>query len=103
MRPGITGAAIFGSTLAILYLASTLYHVFPAGQKKDFFRVLDHVAIFLLIAGTYTPFTLGLLEGAWGWTLFGLIWGLAVLGIIFKVFAGFKYKRLSTLFYLLMG
>lgn len=85
----VVGSAIFGSTLILLYLMSTLYHAFRGPRVKLVFKVFDHSAIFLLIAGTYTPFCLSALRGAWGWTLFGLVWGLAVLGITFKaVFYG---------------
>ena len=75
---GIVGASVFAATVVVLYSTSTLYHALPECRAKRVFRVLDHGAIFLLIAGTYTPFTLGVLHGAWGWTLFGLVWGLAV-------------------------
>ncbi|MBP1773622.1 MAG: channel protein, hemolysin family, partial [Holophagaceae bacterium] len=80
----VVGAAIFGSTLILLYLMSTLYHAFRGPKVKLVFKVFDHSAIFMLIAGTYTPFCLSVLRGAWGWTLFGLVWGLAVVGITFK-------------------
>jgi len=91
----VVGATIFGSTLILLYLMSTLYHAFRGPKLKLVFKVFDHSAIFLLIAGTYTPFclsTLGRSHPAWGWTLFGLVWGLAVLGITFK---GVFYGRLA--------
>ncbi len=78
----IVGVSIFGASMAALYLASTLYHALPGARVKRVFRVLDHGAIFLLIAGTYTPFTLGILSGGWGWALFGTIWGLALAGVI---------------------
>ena len=81
----IVGVSIFAATMAVLYLASTLYHAIPNSRAKRVFRVIDHGAIFLLIAGTYTPFTLGILRGAWGWTLFGTVWGVALAGVIFKV------------------
>ena len=71
----IVGVSIFAVTMAALYLASTLYHALPGARAKGVFRVLDHGAIFLLIAGTYTPFMLGILRGGWGWALFGAIWG----------------------------
>jgi hemolysin III len=99
----IVGATIFAGTLALLYLASTLYHALPRSQAKRVFRALDHGAVFLLIAGTYTPFTFGVLRGAWGWTLFGLVWSLAVLGIVLTAVAGIRYPRLSTGVYLGMG
>jgi len=80
----IVGAVIFGSTLVLLYTMSTLYHAFRGPRVKKVFKILDHSAIYLLIAGTYTPFTLGAIRGAWGWSLFGIIWGLAVLGVSLK-------------------
>lgn len=99
----IVGAAIFGSAVAILYLTSTVYHALPPRRAKHVFRVLDHAAIYLLIAGTYTPFTLGVLRGPWGWTLFGVVWSLAVLGIVLKSVRGIRRPRLSTAVYLAMG
>ena len=99
----IVGASVFAGTTALLYLASTLYHALPSNKAKRVFRVIDHSAIFLLIAGTYTPFTLGVLRGAWGWTLFGVVWGLAVLGVTLKCVAGTGYPRLSTALYVGMG
>jgi hypothetical protein len=83
--------------------ASTIYHALPPSRAKQVFRVIDHVPIYLLIAGTYTPFTLGVLRGVWGWTLFGMVWSLAAAGIVFKPSLGFRYPRGSTVFYLLMG
>jgi hemolysin III len=97
------GASVFAGTLLLLYLASTLYHALPHPTAKRVFRIIDHSAIFLLIAGTYTPFTLGILRGAWGWMLFGLVWGLAVLGIILKAVGGMGHPRLSTALYVAMG
>ena len=82
---GVVGASIFAGATILMYLSSTLYHVLPENRAKRVFRVLDHIAIFLLIAGTYTPFTLGVLRGAWGWTLFSIVWGLAVLGMTLKI------------------
>src|SRR5437867_1846562 len=99
----IAGASVFAGTMLMLYLASTLYHALPRNKAKRVFRVIDHSAIFLLIAGTYTPFTLGVLRGAWGWTLFGVVWGLAVLGVTLKCVAGTGYPRLSTALYVGMG
>lgn len=99
----IVGGAVFGATLVLLYLASTLYHALPAGRAKTILRVVDHAAIYLLIAGTYTPFTLGALRGPWGWALLGTIWGLALLGIAAKCTLGFRFPRLSTVLYLAMG
>ncbi len=100
---GIVGASVFAGTMVLLYLASTLYHALPENKTKRMFQVLDHGAIFLLIAGTYTPFTLGVLRGGWGWTLFGLVWGLAVLGIVLKTVGGVRITWLSTCLYLGMG
>ena len=100
---GIVGGAIFAASLAVLYLASTLYHAWPDTRTKRALRVVDHGAIFFLIAGTYTPFTLGVLRGAWGWTLFGIVWGLALAGVILKVVFGIRYPKLSTVVYILMG
>lgn len=99
----VVGAAVFGATMALLYLTSTLYHALPANRGKRVFQILDHAAIYLLIAGTYTPFTLGALRGAWGWTLFGVIWGLAAIGILLKSMQGIRYPRLSTIVYIAMG
>ena len=99
----VVGAAIFGATMAVLYLTSTLYHALAPNRAKRVFQILDHSAIYLLIAGTYTPFTLGVLRGGWGWSLFGVIWGLAVIGIFLKSFRGIRYPRLSTAVYLMMG
>ena len=99
----IVGVSIFAATMAALYLASTLYHAVPSARAKRVFRVLDHGAIFLLIAGTYTPFTLGILRGGWGWALFGAIWGLALAGAIFKAVVAFRYPVISTAIYVAMG
>ena len=99
----IVGASIFGATMMVLYLASTLYHAFPQSRTKRVFRIFDHGAIFLLIAGTYTPFTLGLLRGGWGWTLFGIVWGLAIIGVVLKSVGGTGTGKLSTGLYLAMG
>jgi hemolysin III len=99
----ITGAAIFGVTLCLLYTASTLYHAFPPSRTKRVFRVLDHSAIYLLIAGTYTPFALGPLRGPWGWSLLAVVWTLAAGGVLLKTTVGFRYPRLSTAVYIGMG
>ena len=99
----MVGAAVFGATMALLFLTSTLYHAMVPRRAKSVLRVLDHSAIYLLIAGTYTPFTLGVLRGPWGWTLFGVIWGLAAIGIFLKSIRGIRYPRLSTAVYLAMG
>ena len=101
--------SLFVLGMVLLYGASTLYHAIPAGPEalprraKRVFQVLDHSAIYLLIAGTYTPFALGALRGPWGWTLFGLIWALALVGIAAKSLAGIQWPRLSTMLYLGMG
>ncbi len=97
------GVSVFGASMIALYLASTLYHALTHDGAKRFFRVLDHSAIFILIAGTYTPFTFGVMRGPWGWTLFGLVWGLALLGVIKKAIFGAQYVWLSVVLYLLMG
>jgi hemolysin III len=99
----IVGASVFATTLVLMYLASTLYHALPYHRAKQIFRILDHGAIYLLIAGTYTPFMLGVLRGPWGWTLFGLQWGMAVFGIVLKSVGGIRYARLSVAVYLAMG
>jgi len=99
----IIGASVFGATMVLLYLTSTLYHVLPAGRSKDILQVLDHGAIYLLIAGTYTPFTLGALRGPWGWLLFSLVWGLAIVGVLVKSIGGARYGAFSTGVYLGMG
>lgn len=99
----LVGGVVFGCSLVALYLSSTLYHALRPCRAKRVLRVVDHSAIYLLIAGTYTPFTLGTLRGPWGWTLFGTIWGLALLGIVAKCTVGFRFPRLSTLLYLGMG
>jgi len=99
----VIAAAVFAASMLLLYLTSTLYHALPRNMAKRVFRVLDHGAIYLLIAGTYTPFTLGVLRGKWGWTLFGLVWSLAILGIVLKAVGGLSYPRLSTIFYIAMG
>ena len=100
---GIVGASVFSATMVLMYLTSTLYHALPRNRTKQVFQILDHGAIFLLIAGTYTPFTLGVLRGMWGWTLFGLVWSLALTGIVLKIVYGVLYQRLSTFLYLVMG
>lgn len=99
----IVAAGIFAASMVLLYTASTIYHALPHNRAKRLFQVLDHSAIYLLIAGTYTPFTLGVLRGAWGWTLFGLVWGLAAIGVAVKVVHGIRYPRLATWLYLAMG
>ena len=99
----IAGASVFAATMVLLYLASTLYHALPGNRAKRVFQVLDHAAIFLMIAGTYTPFTLGVLRGTWGWTLFGLVWSLALAGVVLTAVGGVRYPKLTTGLYLAMG
>lgn len=100
---GVVGASVFAATTVMLYFTSTLFHALPVCRAKRVFQILDHAAIYFLIAGTYTPFTLGVLRGAWGWTLFGLVWGLAAVGTLLKVLGGVRYNMVSTLVYLAMG
>ena len=95
--------SIFGTTLILLYLASTLYHSFPQQAVKRILKIIDHSAIFLLIAGTYTPFMLVHLRSPLGWTLFGVVWGLALGGIVLKSFYMSRFKRLSLVLYIFMG
>ncbi len=99
----IVGRSIFAATLILLYLASTCYHASPPGRVREWLRRADHAAIYLFIAGTYTPFTLGVLRGPWGWSLFGVIWGAAAIGVCTKMLAGIRYPRVSTAIYLVMG
>ena len=102
----IAGAAIFGSTLVLMYAASTLYHSIPAAHlpnTKKVLRIIDHSTIYFLIAGSYTPFTLVTLHGPWGWALFAWTWGLALAGVVFKIFATGKFEKLSLAIYLGMG
>ena len=97
------GAAVFGATMIVLYLASTLYHSVTHDAAKKVFRLFDHSAIFLLIAGTYTPFTLGVLRGTWGWTLLAIIWFLALAGIVVKAVPRTRHSWISMVLYLVMG
>lgn len=100
----LVSSAIFGASLVISYGLFTLYHIFKFHQRWGrLFRILDHSTIYLLIAGTYTPFTLVSLRGNWGWTLFGTVWGLTVVGVVFKVFFVHRFKVLGPLLYLAMG
>ena len=99
----VAGCAVFGTTLVLLYAASTLYHGIPSPPAKRVLRQLDHAAVYLLIAGTYTPFTLVNLRGSWGWTLLALIWGLAVLGIALQVAIPRRVHRACVPLYLAMG
>jgi hemolysin III len=99
----LAGTIIFAGAMIFLYLASTIYHALPEGSIKQIFHLLDHSAIYVLIAGTYTPFTLGAMRGGWGWALFCLVWTLAIAGVLFKVFGGLRYQRFSIFTYLGMG
>lgn len=99
----VVSAAVFVAALVLLYSASTLYHLARQPTVKSRLKVLDHCAIFLLIAGTYTPFTVAAMQGGWGWALFGVIWGLAVIGIVLKLFFTGRFRALSTATYVGMG
>lgn len=99
----VVGCSIYGVTLILLYAASTWYHAAKNTSLKSRLKVLDHVSIFLLIAGTYTPFLLVTLRGAWGWSLFGVVWALAIIGVVFKLFFTGRYEFFSLALYLLMG
>ncbi|WNL45702.1 hemolysin III family protein [Dyella sp. BiH032] len=99
----IVSSAVFGTTLILLYTASTLYHAVPGELAKRVLRTLDHIAIFLLIAGTYTPFTLVALPGAWGWSLFGAIWALALAGSALELGVLKRYRKFAVLLYIAMG
>ena len=99
----VVSAAIYGATLIILYTMSTLYHAFTNKTVKKIFRIFDHCSIFLLIAGTYTPYTLVAMNGAVGWTIFGIIWGLAILGIVINAISIERFKIFSMICYLAMG
>jgi hemolysin III len=99
----VAGMSVFGASLIAVYASSTLYHAVRPSRTKQLLQVADHVAIYLLIAGTYTPFSLGVLRGALGWSLLGAIWTLAALGIVCKVAFRTRFRRLSTAFYVGMG
>lgn len=99
----VIGALVFGLTMAGLYLSSTLYHSLAHTRARRFLQIVDHSAIYLLIAGTYTPFTLGILRGPMGWTLFGIVWSLAIAGVMKTMKVGTRYQRLSLTLYLAMG
>lgn len=99
----VVAVSIFGATLVLLYLASTIYHAITNVRAKRVLQILDHSAIYLLIAGTYTPFTLVSLGGAWGWTIFGIVWGMAAAGIVFKAFFTGRYEFVAVAMYLVMG
>ena len=99
----VVAASVFGASLILLYTASTLYHATRTQTIKLRLKVLDHCAIYVLIAGTYTPFTLVGLQGAWGWSIFGVIWGLAASGVVFKLFFTGRFPKVSTALYIAMG
>lgn len=99
----VVACSVYGSTLVLLYGASTLYHALPRGRGKRVFGILDHAAIYLLIAGTYTPFTLVSMGGAWGWSLFGVIWSLAIAGVVLEAVSRGQVRRLQLTLYLVMG
>jgi hemolysin III len=99
----VVGVAVFVAALITLYTASTLYHTARAEQARRRLKMVDHCAIYCLIAGTYTPFMIGSLRGGWGWSLFGVIWGLAVSGIVFKALWIERFPRISTAVYVAMG
>lgn len=99
----IISFTIFGATMFILYMSSTLVHALPPGKVKDLFEIFDHSSIYFFIAGTYTPFTFIVIQGALGWTMFGIVWGLAIAGTVFKSFFVKKYLFTSTILYVVMG
>lgn len=99
----IISVGIYGATLVLLYLVSTFYHSFQSPRLKEIFRLVDHSAIYLLIAGSYTPFALVSLRGGIGWTVFGVVWGLALVGVVFKFFFRFRFEFLSIGLYIFMG
>lgn len=99
----VVGCSIFGASMVLLYTASTLYHSARSPRLKHIFKTADHACIFLLIAGTYTPFTLVTLQGGWGWTLLAIVWGIAAVGIVFKIFFVYRFRTAATVAYLLMG
>ncbi|MCY8230655.1 PAQR family membrane homeostasis protein TrhA [Priestia endophytica] len=99
----IVSFTVYGTTMLLLYTSSTLVHSFPHGRVKDLFEIFDHSSIYLFIAGTYTPFLFVIIQGTVGWTLFGVVWGLAVAGIVFKIFFVKRFVLVSTLLYIAMG
>ena len=101
--PFIVGVSVFGGTMVLLYLASTLYHSLTHEAAKNFCRMFDHTAIFLLIAGTYTPFSLGVLRGPWGWSMLAVVWTLAIVGITLKINKRTRHSRISIVLYVIMG
>jgi len=99
----LVGVSVFGGTMVLLYLASTLYHSITHETAKQIFRVFDHTAIFLLIAGSYTPFSLGVLRGPWGWSMLAIVWTLAIIGITLKINKRTRHSRISIVLYVIMG
>lgn len=99
----VVGASVFAGTAIVLYLVSTLYHALPAGTAKRWFNRLDHASIYLFIAGSYMPFLFGVLRGAWGWSLFGVVWSVAALGVAAKLLDRLKHPLWSTGLYVAMG
>lgn len=99
----LASSIVYGLSLVVLFTTSTLYHSFQPEPVKKVFQTLDHCAIYFLIAGTYTPFTLVSLDGTWGWVLFGIIWGLALFGVIFKTKYQLRFPKVSLITYILMG
>ena len=99
----VVSSAIFGTSLILMYSASAIYHAVKKPKWKHFYKILDHSSIYLLIAGSYTPIVLVLLPGGWGWSLFGVIWGFALVGLVFKLFATGKFEVISTVAYVCMG
>ena len=99
----VVAACVFSATMMLLYLVSTLYHVWPPGQAKTWLNRCDHAAIYLFIAGSYTPFVLGVLRGGWGWSLFGIVWTMAALGFTAKMFNRLRHPLWSTGLYIVMG
>lgn len=99
----VVSFTVFGVTMFILYISSTFVHALPPGKAKDLFEIFDHSAIYLFIAGTYTPFTFIVIQGVLGWTMFGIVWGLAIAGVVFKSYFVKRFLFTSTFLYIVMG
>lgn len=99
----VVGVSLFSVTMMLLYSASMVYHAIPKGRLKRIFQVIDHSAVYLLIAGTYTPFMLGVLKGAWGWSLLSAVWALALIGVGLKAFNKASHPAVSTTLYVVLG